>query len=80
MVLEAAAQFAVARGLRAAACIDDDVDVRQFMLMQAKRFPNDTLDAIACDCSTDDASGYRQTQPGMGDGTFTREYCKHTVG
>lgn len=39
--------------------INDDVHRGQFMLMLTKRFPNQTLDAVAPHGVTDNACGYR---------------------
>src|SRR5688500_10678746 len=49
----------------AGARVDYDVHRGQFMLMQTKRFTNQTLDAIATNRIADQASSDRQTQSRM---------------
>ncbi len=60
--------------------VDDDVDGGQFMLMQPKRFTNQTSDAVTPDCITDHSRRDRQAQPGMRSAIVTREDGEEVVG
>ena len=50
------------------------------MLMLAKRFPDEPLDAIAADCIPDDAGGDRQSKAGHRRAGVTRKYREQSVG
>ena len=60
--------------------IDDDIDRRQLMLVQAERFANQSLDPVAPHRVADDARCNRQPQPGSGTVVASRENREHTVG
>ena len=62
MPFEAARDRRVVRVARAGARIDDQIHCGQFMLMLAKRFPDETLDAIATHRIPNDAAGDRQSK------------------
>ena len=64
MPLETARDRCVVRIARAGACVDDEIHCGQFMLMLTKRFPNQTLDAIAAYRVPHDAGGNRQSKAG----------------
>jgi hypothetical protein len=64
---------------RARAGIDDDVHGRQLVLMQAKRFPQQALDAVASNRITDESCRDRQTQPRMGTIVMPRKDGKEVV-
>lgn len=59
MAFEAAHDRRVVGVAGAGACIDDDVDGGQLMLMMAKRFANQSLQVIASNGTADDAGGNR---------------------
>ena len=62
MLFEAARDRRVVRVARTGARIDDEIHCGQFMLMLAKRFADETLDAIAAHRIPDDAGGDRQSK------------------
>lgn len=64
VVLETAADGRIVRLSGGVACIDDDVDGRQLMLMEAEGLPDQALDEIAADRVAHDAAGDRQTEAG----------------
>ena len=80
MALEAARDRCVVGIARAGACVDDEIDCGQFMLMLTKRFTNQALDAIAADRIADDAGGDRQSKTGNGRARVSRKYREHAVG
>lgn len=55
MLFETAKNRRILRIARTGTCIDDDVDGGQLMLMQAKGFPNEALDAVTTHGSANDA-------------------------
>ena len=80
MPLETARDRCVVRIARAGARVDDEIDGRQFMLMLAKRFPDQTLDAIAADRIPNDAGGNRQSKARHRRAGVTRKYREKSVG
>jgi len=78
--LEAARDRCVVGAARAGARIDDQIHCGQLMLMLAKRFPDEPLDAIAADCIPDDAGGDRQSKAGHRRAGVTRKYREQSVG
>jgi hypothetical protein len=80
MPLEAARDRCVVRIARAGARIDDEIDCRQLMLMLTKRFPDQTLDAIATHCIPNDAGGNRQSKARQRRPGVARKYREKSVG
>ena len=80
MPLEAARDRCVVRIARAGARIDDEIHCGQFMLMLAKRFPDQTLDAIAAHRIPNDAGGNRQSKAGHRRAGVARKYREKSVG
>ena len=74
MLFEAVRDRCVVRIARAGARIDDEIHCGQFMLMLAKRFPDETLDAIAADRIPNDAGGDRQSKAGNGGADLPHKY------
>jgi hypothetical protein len=80
MALEAARDRCVVGVARAGARIDDEIDCGQFMLMLAKRFTNQALDAIAADRIPHHAGGDRQSKAGNRRAAVSRKYREESVG
>jgi hypothetical protein len=80
MLFEAARDRCVVRIARAGARIDDEIHCGQLMLMLAKRFPDETLDAIATHRIPHDAGGDRQSKAGNGGAGVPRKYGETGVG
>lgn len=80
MPLEAARDRCVIGIARAGARIDDEIHCGQFMLVLAKRFANETFDAITADCIPHDAGGDRQSKAGNGGAGAARKYREESVG
>ena len=80
MPFEAARDRSVVRVARTGARIDDQIHCGQFMLMLAKRFPDETLDAIAADRIPNDAAGDRQSKARSGRAGVPRKYREKSVG
>ena len=80
MPLEAVRDRCVVGVARAGARVDDEIDCGQFMLVLAKRFPDETLDAIAADRIPHDAGGDRQPKPRNARAGVPRKYREQTVG
>lgn len=80
MPFEAARDRCVIRIARTGARIDDEIHCGQFMLMLAKRFPDEALDAIAAHRIPNDAGGDRQSKTGRGRAGVTSKYREQSVG
>jgi len=80
MLLEAAHERRVVRVACAGAGIDHDVDRRQLMLMETKRFTDDALDAIAAYGVADHTSGDRETEPRKCAAVQSHEHRERAVG
>jgi len=80
MPLEAARDRCVIRVARAGARIDDKIHCGQFMLMLTKRFPDQTLDAIAAHRIPHDAGGNRQSKARHRRAGIARKYREKSVG
>lgn len=80
MPLETARDRCVIRIARTGARIDDEIHCGQFMLMLTKRFPDETLDAIAAHRIPHDAGGDRQSKAGHRRAGVTRKYREQSVG
>lgn len=80
MLFEAARDRCVVRIARTGARIDDEIHCGQFMLMLAKRFPDQTFDAIATYRIPHDAGGDRQSKAGNGCAGVARKYRETGVG
>ena len=80
MPFEAAHDRCVVRIARAGARIDDEIHRGQFMLMLAKRFPDQALDAITTHRIPHDAGGDRQPKAGNGCAGISRKYREAGVG
>jgi hypothetical protein len=80
MLFEAARDRCVVRIARAGTRIDDEIHCGQFMLMLAKRFPDQTFDAITTHRIPHDAGGDRQSKAGSGGAGVSREYRETGVG
>jgi hypothetical protein len=80
MPLETARDRCIVRVARTGARIDDEIHCGQFMLMLAKRFPDQTLDAIAAHRIPHDAGGDRQSKAGHRRPGVTRKYREKSVG
>ena len=80
MPLEAARDRCVVRVARSRARVDYEIHCGQLMLMLAKRFPDEPLDAIAADCISDDAGGDRQSKARHRRTGVTRKYREQSVG
>jgi hypothetical protein len=80
MPLEAARDRGVVRVARGRARVDYEIHCGQLMLMLAKRFPNETLDAIAAHRIPHDAGGDRQSKARNGSAGVSREYREESVG
>jgi hypothetical protein len=80
MPFEAARDRCVVRVARGRARVDYEIHCGQLMLMLAKRFPNEALDAIAADRIPHDAGGDRQSKAGNGCSGVTRKYREESVG
>lgn len=80
MLFEAARDRCVVRIPRTGARIDDEIHCGQFMLMLAKRFTDQTLDAITTHRIANDAGGDRQSKAGNGRAGVSRKYREAGVG
>ena len=80
MPLEAARDRCVVCVARGRARVDYEIHCGQLMLMLAKRFPDETLDAIAAHRIPHDAGGDRQSKAGNGRAGVTRKYREESVG
>jgi hypothetical protein len=80
MFFEAARDRGIVRVARTGTCIDDDVDGGQLMLMQAKRFSDQTLDAIATYGSTDDAGSHGKSKSSLRSLIGTNEDRERGIG
>jgi len=80
MPFEATCDRRVVRIACAGARIDDEIHRWQLMLMLAKRFPNETFDAIATHGIPDDAGGDRQSKAGNRRTGVARKYREQSVG
>jgi hypothetical protein len=80
MLFEAARDCCVVRIACAGARIDDEIHCGQFMLMLAKRFTDQTLDAITTHRIPNDAGGDRQSKAGNGRAGVSRKYREAGVG
>jgi hypothetical protein len=80
MSLETARDGGVVRIARTGARIDDEIHCGQLMLVLAKRFPDQALDAIAAHRIPHDAGGDRQSKAGNGRAGVSRKYREAGVG
>jgi hypothetical protein len=80
MAFEAARDRGVVRVARGRARVDYEIHCGQLMLMLTKRFPNETLDAIAAHRIPHDAGGDRQSKAGNGCARVPRKYREESVG
>ena len=80
MLFETANDGRVVCVARAAACVDDDIDGWQFMLVLAKRFADEALDAITPYRSADDAGGNRKSKARSRATGVARENREESVG
>ena len=80
MLFQAANDDGIVRIASTGARIDDDVHRRQFMLMLTKRFPDQTLDAIAAHRIPHDAGGNRQSKARHRRAGIARKYREKSVG
>ena len=80
MPLEAARDGCVVRIARSRARIDYEIHCGQLMLMLAKRFPDQTLDAIAAYRVANDAGGNRQSKARNARAGVPRKYREESVG
>jgi hypothetical protein len=80
MLFEAARDRCVVRIARGRARVDYEIHCGQLMLMLAKRFPNEALDAIASHRIPHDAGGDRQPKAGNGSAAVPRKYREESVG
>jgi hypothetical protein len=80
MPFEAACDRCIVRISRAGARIDDEIHCGQFMLVLTKRFPDQTLDAIAAHRIPHDAGGDRQSKAGHRRTGVARKYREESVG
>jgi hypothetical protein len=80
MPLEAACDRCVVRVARSRARVDYEIHCGQLMLMLAKRFPDETLDAIAAHRIPHDAGGDRQSKAGTRRAGVARKYREQSVG
>ena len=80
MLFEAARDRCVVRIARGRARVDYEIHCGQLMLVLAKRFPNEALDAIAAHCIPHDAGGDRQSKAGSGRAGVPRKYREESVG
>jgi hypothetical protein len=77
---EATHDGCVVRVARPRACVDHDIDRRQFMLVLSKRFANEPLDAIASHGVADDPRGDRESEARDAAVIAAREDRKRAVG
>jgi len=77
--LEAARDRCIVRVARGCARVDYEIHCRQLMLMLAKRFTDETLDAIAAHRIPHDAGGDRQSKAGKAGARVTRKYREESV-
>src|SRR4030095_3314381 len=80
MPREAARDCRVVRVARSRARVDYEIHCGQLMLMLAKRFPDETLDAIAAYRIPHDAGGDRQSQARQALTGVPRKYREESVG
>jgi hypothetical protein len=80
VLFEAACDRCVVRIARTGARIDDEIHCGQIMLMLAKRFTDQTLDAIATHRIANDAGGDRQSKAGSGGAGVSRKDREARVG
>ena len=80
MPLEAARDGCVVRVARSRARIHYEIHCGQLMLMLAKRFPDETLDAIAAHRIPHDAGGDRQSKARHAGTGVPRKYREESVG
>ena len=79
MLFEAARDRCVVRIARTGARIDDEIHCGQFMLMLAKRFTDQALDAITTHRIPNDAGGNRQSKARNGRAGVSRKYREARV-
>ena len=80
MPLETARDRCVVRVARGRARVDYQIHCGQLMLMLAKRFPDQTFDAITTHRIPHDAGGDRQSKAGHRRAGVTRKYREKSVG
>ena len=80
MPLEAACDGCVVRIARAGARVDYEIHCGQLMLVLAKRFPDEALDAIATYRIPHDAGGDRQSKTRHACTGVSRKYREESVG
>jgi hypothetical protein len=80
MPFETARDRCVVRVARGRARVDYEIHCGQLMLMLAKRFTDETLDAIAAYCIPDDAGGNRQSKAGNARTGVPRKYREESIG
>lgn len=80
MLFEAAHDRGVVRIARTGTRIDDEIHCGQLMLMLAKRFPDQALDAITAHRIPHDAGSDRQSKAGNGCAGVSRKYREAGVG
>jgi hypothetical protein len=80
MLFEAAHDRSIVRIARTGARIDDEIHCGQFMLMLAKRFPDQAFDAIAAYRIPHDAGSDCQSKAGNGRAGVSRKYREAGVG
>jgi hypothetical protein len=80
MPLEAARNRCVVRVACSRARVDYEIHCGQLMLMLAKRFPDETLDAITAHCIPHDAGGNRQSKARHARTRVPRKYREESVG
>jgi hypothetical protein len=79
MLVKALGQTQIRSISSGGAGIDYDIHRRQFVLMGAKRFPNQTLYAIATDGSTDDLGSDRKAKARRGQGIGPYDQGEHRI-
>jgi hypothetical protein len=79
VALEAAAKAVVVSIANACACIDDDIDIGQLVLMLTKGFSDQALDPIASDCIADDTCGSGQSEARRMVAAVTDEHGEHCI-
>lgn len=80
MFFQAAHHGLIVRIAGTCACIDDDVDSGQLMLVKPERLPDQALDTVASHSVADHSCGDRQAEPRRGCIIGTDEDRELTIG
>jgi hypothetical protein len=80
MLLETANDRGIVRVAGAGPCVDDEIHRGQLVLILAEGLAYQALDAIAPDCTADDAGGDRKSKAWSLATGVSRKYCEQSIG